>query len=1015
MQTVVMLAFLRFEQPFYLWLLLLIPLMVWMALRSLSGLDPVRRVLAILFRAAVIVLATFALAGASRVKTTDDLTVLFLMDRSNSVPRAEQRRAFGRVEDAAEADARKRDDRVGIVAFDGVASVEQLPMSALAIDRVGDAIEPDNTDIASALRLSMALFPPDSARRIVVVSDGNENYGEALREADNLRAARVPVDVIPVSYEHGSEVVFEQLRTPPTAATDETINVQMVLRAQEPTAGRVILYHNDRLIDFGEPGGPGFPVMLEAGSNRVVRKIPLRSSGAHRFRAVFEPAQQTEDTIAANNEGTSFTVVSGPGKVLILTTADDMNLPTPSALVLQQALEREKLTSDVEVAGSNPIDQVRLLEYSLVILDNVPRNDLTEDAAKAISAFVRDTGGGLIMLGGDQSFGAGGWMDSPIEDVMPVSFEIKNKKQFPKGALVLVMHACEVPNGNFIGERCAVSAIKTLSTRDLVGVLSYRWTGDQNGFWDIPLQTVGNKTRIIQKVMNMQMGDMPDMHEVMKPGVDALADRKDAAVKHMIIVSDFDPMPPTQALINKMKKANITCSTIAIGYGGHMIDEPKAKWIARSTGGKFYATKNFSELPKIFIKEARTVQQALIQETPFTPQVSNALPSTVRMLIGEGLPQLGGFVLTTPKPTADITLVRATSEGQDPIMAQWHVGLGKAVAFTSGMWSRWGNDWANWSKFSPLWGQIARWAARDGDDASLDVTTTIQNGVGRIRVEALDQNASLVNNLTINGSLIRPDQNSESLKLTQVGPGKYEAEFDATQQGNFIVNLGYVMGTGQNAKAGSFRTGVSVAYSPEFQELSTNLPLLEELTARTKGRNLGTNAANASVFDRGSLPKTETRRPIWEDLIRWMLVIFLLDVAIRRIALNPIAMWRRFRGRVAEMGGRGRTAQSAEVLSSLKGVRDKARDQQTGAGGTDQSKGGEAIPQPNRSKKYEAADSPNRSTEELSQALGGATEQDKPVVAKPTRHKPAASEADYTSRLLAAKRRAKKDAEEEGE
>ncbi|MGE3181800.1 MAG: hypothetical protein AB7N71_09225, partial [Phycisphaerae bacterium] len=403
------------------------------------------------------------------------------------------------------------------------------------------------------------------------------------------------------------------------------------------------------------------------------------------------------------------------------------------------------------------------------------------------------------------------------------------------------------------------------------------------------------------------------------------------------------------------------------------------------------------------------IQQALIQETPFTPQLSNALPSTVRMLVGEGLPKLGGFVLTTPKPTADITLVRATEEGKDPIMAQWHVGLGKSVAFTSGMWTRWGNDWSNWSKFSPLWGQIARWAAREGDDASLDVTTTIQNGVGRIRVEALDQGAALINNLTINGSLIRPNQESEALKLTQIGPGKYEAEFDATQQGNFIVNLGYVTGAGANAKAGSFRTGVSVAYSPEYQELSTNLPLLNELSNRTKGRNLGTDAAGANVFDRASLPKTETRRPIWEDLIRWMLVIFLLDVAIRRIALNPIALWRRFRGRVAEMGGQGRTVQSAQVLTSLKGVRDKTRDQQTaGAAATS-----EAGPTPNRSAKYEPPTTPNKSSEELSKALGGATEQDKPVVAKPTRHKPAAGEADYTSRLLAAKRRAKKDAEED--
>lgn len=996
-----LLAWLRFEQPGYLLLLALLPLVALLSFRSLAGLGGLRRGLAILLRCMVVVLMVLALAGTNRTKLTRDLTVLYLLDRSNSIPRPTQREAFDFLRQSST--KMGPDDRVGVIAFDGSTAVEQLPMSKVAIDRVSEPLRPDHTDIAAAMRLAMALFPPDTARRVVLLSDGNENVGLAQREADNLRAARVPVDILPMQYTHENEVVFEQLRAPPTAAPNETVNLQMIVRARKAVRGRIRLTHNERLIDFGD-GPAGFLVELQPGPNRIIRSFPLESGGVHRFSAVFEPLDARADTMSANNEGQSFTVVASPGKILLLTTQDDLELPRPSAVALKEALERERLTVDLELAGANPIDQVRLLEYSLVILGNVPHNDMTEDSIKALAAYVRDAGGGLIMVGGDQAFGAGGWMDTPIEEIMPVSFEVKNKKQIPRGGLVLVMHACEVPNGNFIGERCAVSAIKTLSTRDKIGVLSFRWMGDQQGFWDIPLQVVGNKTSVIQRVMNMQMGDMPDLHEVMQPGVDALAADKECAAKHMIIVSDFDPSPPSNALLGKMKSSGITASTVAIGYGGHWIDEAKARMIAQSTGGKFYKTDKFDELPAIFIKEARIVQRSLIQEMQFTPQLTSALPSTVRALAGDAIPSLGGLVLTTAKPAAEVPLVRATEEGKDPILAHWQVGLGKAVAFTSGMWSRWGAEWYNWPKFSSFWGQLARWASRHGDHAGLDVSTTVQGGVGVIRVEAVDP--STLQNLNLSGALIRPDQSATPLRLTQVGPGKFEGEFDASDRGNYIVNLAYAGGVGDSAASGTLRTGVSVAYSPEFEELTTNLGWLEEIRARADGRLLSIGG-DVDPFDRASLPRVETRRPIWEDLIRWMLIVFLLDVAVRRIAVHPIALLLKLRQSLSELagGGRKRAESSAAVLGALKGTRDRMREEK--GGGKEGTKTTEAGTAPDRSARYEAPASPGKAARDLSDALGGANAMDKPVVAPPSRKKPPSGEADYTARLLKAKRRAR--------
>jgi uncharacterized membrane protein/Mg-chelatase subunit ChlD len=1004
-----LLAFIRFETPGYLALLAVIPLLIALSFRSLGGLGPVRRVFAICARCVVVVLIVLALAGAERTKSIDDLSVIFLVDRSKSIPPDLQRQGLEYLKKTGE--QRRLDDRIGVIAFDGVADVEQLPMKAMAVDHLSTPADADRTNLAAAARMALALLPADTAKRIVVITDGNENVGDILEEAERLSAAGIPIDVLPVQYTHANEVVFESLKSPPTATAEETINLQMVLRAQQAASGKILLWHNDVLVDLnGAAAGTGYPVNLSPGPNRFVIPVPLRVAGAHRFKTQFVPDQAGADTIEDNNTGEAFTVVSGQGKILLLTTTQDLASEQPSAEILRRALEADKLVCDVEVAGQNPLDQVRLLEYSLVVLSNVPAGDLRDEEKKSLAVYVRDLGGGLVMVGGDDSFGAGGWLGSEVEEVMPVSFDVKHKKQFLKGALTLVMHACEVPQGNYLGVRCAVEAVKTLSSRDLVGVLAWQWLGDKQGHWVVPLQEVGSRTPIINAINKMSMGDMPDLDEVMRPAVEALIARKDVGPKHMIVVSDFDPAPPAADLIAAMKANGITCSTVAIGYGGHMIDEPKAREIATATKGRFYRTDDYSKLPQIFVKESREIRRSLVQETPFTPRLVNPVSPVVPGLTGEGLPALGGFVLTTPKPLADIPIIHKSEEGDDPVVAHWQVGLGKTVAFTSGLWSRWGTNWVKWPKFSKFWGQVARWASRQSEAAAFDVTTTVHGGKAKVRIDALDKNADAINFMEVGGNLVNPGQESRKLQLTQTGPGRYEAEFDARERGNYIVNLAYRTGQGKQAISGNLRTGLSIAYSPEYSQLRANLPLLEEIRTRTHGRMLDA-ADTGAPFDRAGLPRAEARAAIWENLVRWMLALFLLDVAIRRIAISPLELYRKARRFLAEIAGRGRPAgEVAEVLSTLKGARDRVREEQR------LTRTAEGEPgQPAATARYEAPMVDAKASEDLSRALGGATQQDVPIVARPTGKKPVQSEGDYTSRLLRAKRRAREDMDKKDE
>ncbi|MBK9126610.1 MAG: VWA domain-containing protein [Phycisphaerales bacterium] len=995
-----LLALVRFESPGYLALLALIPLILVFSYRSLAGLGPARRAVAMLMRVVVVVVMILALAGLQRTQRVDEMSVVFLLDRSKSVPDNLQRAAFEYVVRAT--DGRRPDDRVGVIAFDGGATVEQLPSRALAIDGITPPGDPDQTNLAAAARLGLALLPSDTMARLVLLSDGNQNVGDILEEAQQLRAAGVPVDVVPLDYEHRNEVVFEELVAPPSAEPNETIKLYAVLRSQTRTRGRLFLSHDGQPVDL-EPDGPGMGALieLEPGANRLRRDLDLSAAGVHRFQAQFVPEDGAGDVIAENNVGRAFTVVGGAAKVLILTSVEDEQQPEPSGRILLRELLAEGIEAELEVAGEGPLDQVRLLDYSVIVLGNVPAGAFSEQERQTLAVYVRELGGGLIMVGGDDAFGAGGWQGSPVEEVLPVDCDVKQRRELLKGALVLVMHACEVPDGNYLGERAAIEAVTTLSSRDLVGVLAYQWSGGTGKDWVVPLQEVGSKTPIIAAIKAMNQGDLPDLDEVMRPGVEALLARsRDVGVKHMIVVSDFDPMPPRDDLLATMRANGITCSTVAIGYGGHYIDENMARSIAQATGGKFYRTNDHSKIPQIFVKESRIVRRSLVQEVEFTPALDHPFsPLTAGI---RQVPRLSGFVLSTPKPAAIVPLVRKSDEGKDPVLAHWQVGLGKTVAFTSGLWPRWGPAWVSWEQFGKFWAQAVRWASRQPESAALDISTTVSGNAARLRVQVTDKDADVVNFMDLAGALVTPRQTAEPLRLTQTGPGRYEGEFATRQPGDYIVSLSYRYATASGAtQSGLVRTGVSVAYSPEFASLRANLPLLESLRARTDGRALRLEQA-AGVYDRAGVRLAERRYAMWETLLRWMLVLFLLDVAIRRVAFHPVEAWQKVRRFIAEIAGRGQPrGEAAAVLTTLKGTRERLRETRTAAG--------EPGERPAPSARFEADAASAKASEDLARALGGADAAEKPVVAPPTRKKPAVGEADYTSRLLQAKRRAREE------
>ncbi|MEE9295144.1 MAG: VWA domain-containing protein, partial [Phycisphaerae bacterium] len=779
-----------FEKPEWLWLALIVPPLVIFSIRSLTGLGPVRRLIALVVRSLVVLAVAVILAEVQRVRRNENLTVMFLMDRSLSV------RDYADAQEAyTEAVCRNipPHDNVGVIDFARQAYLEQLPMRGgyyLERGRLPEIPNPERTDVAAAVRLAMAMFPHDTAKRIVLMSDGNDNMGDLLAEARRASADGVVIDVVPLWYRLRNEVYFDKMVAPATAESGEIVPIRMNIHfsfsgvardANRRATGRLDIYHNQVKV----PLPPELArVTLDSGNNSFVLKLPIHTDGVQRFEARFVPDSPDMDTTPDNNRATAFSFVSGKGKVAIMT----MNPAHDQVLI--DALKSENVkTALLDVSQDIP-DFAGMLDYAAVILANVPANVFTDDQQRMLASYVEDAGGGLIMTGGDESFGAGGWIGTPVADVLPVELEIKHKRVIPRGALVLIMHSCELPRGNMWGKLVAKKSVDTISSRDYIGALAYAAGGES---WEVPLQLATNKTAIKNMIDRMAIGDMPDFDATMRLALTSL-EQTDAAQKHVIIISDGDAQPPSGAVIDGFVKAKITCSTIAIGYGIH-VQEKTLRNIAQKTGGRFYPVRNPRTLPQIFVKESKVIRRPLLIDDPFQPQVAYALSDLFSFsgvagdtLEGPSIPTLGGLVLTSSKPLAITPLVRATTDGQDPVLAHWQRGLGRVVAFTSGYWPVWGTQWTSWPQFAKFWAQTVRWTMRQEAPANFDTYTTVQGNRGRVVVEALDKNADYLNFLNLQAKLIHPTKGAIDMQFTQTGPGHYEAHFDVDHSGQYIAN-----------------------------------------------------------------------------------------------------------------------------------------------------------------------------------------------------------------------------------
>lgn len=867
-----------FGQPWWLVACVLVVPIVWLARRHLAALSPTRRMLAVILRCMTVIILVALLARLMRTTKNEQLTLIAVIDRSQSIPTRLQQASLDYLSKALV--NKPASGQLAVVDIAEAASISKLPSGDITIRQRNTTLNGQQTRLADGVQMAMAIAPPNTAVRILLISEGNQTAGD-LKETARIAAINgIPVDVLPLRYQYDREVIFKRLAAPSKARSGETVSLRFILNSTAETSGRLLLNLNGKAVDIAPDSAEiAAAVDLRPGTNVKTISLPVGTRGVHEFEAVFVPDDPNQDKVPQNNRASAMTFVAGPGHVLVVDGDGS------SGLVLKKVLENSDIDARYCPAAELVDNLARLMDTDAVILVNTDCSSFSYQQQEMLCRYVTDLGGGLVMVGGAESFGAGGWIGSPVAEILPVDLDPPQKKELPKGALVMIMHSCEMPQGNLWGERIAIAAVKTLSRLDLVGILAYNWQG--TGDWVFPLSEVGDKKAVISAIKQMQVGDMPDLGAHLQAAYDKL-NSCDAAQKHVIIISDGDPQPPTTQLLNQLKQAQITCTGVAV-FPHSPADVQSLLRVAQSTGGRFYNVKDPQRLPQIFVKEAQVVRRSLIIEETFSPQLVYSL-SEITKGLSSPLPKLDGYVLTGPK--GGLNQVVLTSRQSDPILATCQSGLGRCAAFTSSVDSRWASSWLAWAGSERFWEQTVRWAAKPAQSSDCEVLVDVQGRQVNINVEAIDAKGNFMQLAHIDAQIIEPDMSTRILELAQVGPGQFQGQFQAGTSGSYVVNLRYRR-LGEDTKTHFTQTPVTVPFAPEFRDLCDNTALLAEVSRITGGRVLSSDPNQADLFDYAGLKFPETQLPVTRLLMLIWLVVFLLDVAVRRIAVDFRAAARR--------------------------------------------------------------------------------------------------------------------------
>lgn len=852
-------------------------------------------------RTVALLALVLALAGP-RVRTGGDgVDVAFLFDHSDSAAGGREA-ARDYVEEALA--SRGSGDRAAIGVFGRDAQLVHGLTTDPSTDEPANVIDGSATDLERALRLGQGAVGSQRHRRVVLLTDGRQTTGDLVAAGEELAAAGVGVDVVPLDASGVADVLVDGVAAPADVRRGESYDVTVRLRntGHQPADGSLVVRADGEVIDRRDVTVD--PGTTEVAIEQVAGDLRDGEPGTVRYEAEISTAASTT---AANDVARAAVRTAGPPKVLIFQRTDGL------ADELSRALEASDIPVDVASADRDPLPELdRLIDYDSVVLVDVAASDLGTNGLQTLETFVRDTGHGLVAIGGESSFGMGEYGGTPLEEVLPVFGQVTDPQRRPPLAEALVvdtsesMTACHCADDEVMGgeplqsgvnktdisKEAVARAVDALEAEDTLGVLAFNRANE----WVVPLQRLPSDDVIDEGLARLQPQGETGIAQAVREAMAGLADT-DARLRHIVLFTDGFTSESSEGLVDIAAEAaaeGITLSVVGTGEGPAELQQTLED-MAEAGGGRYYPGRDLASVPNIIALELRTAARNIVNEGRFVPAISGGSPATAEL---DATPPLLGYLATTAKPTARTVL--RVGEQNDPLLATWDVGLGTTTAWLSDATTRWSAGWVDWDGYAQFWSAVVRETFPSTETGEGTLRATVNAGGVDLRVETADD---LPAGARATATVTGPDGTTTSVDLDRTDLRTFAATVDASAaglaaEGVYAVTARVLDGDEERLR---LTTTAIRSYPAEYAVTAVDPGLLSRATAAESAR---LDPPAAAAFAAAGLPGGDARVALWPWLLATALLLAPLDVGLRRLRLER-ADWARVRAWMQSRRGGG--------------------------------------------------------------------------------------------------------------
>ncbi len=741
--------------------------------------------------------------------------------------------------------------------------VEQIPNSETA-NYTGNR---KLTRTALALENVLALAAEDRPSRVLIFSDGYST--EPFEDlADKFNQAGIPVDHRLVREETTDDFRIAKIQLPTRAQTLEPFLLGITVRGHEDGNVPIFILRNGE-----EVSSENTTVELINGVGKLEFQTNINKPGSYAFSAKILPQN---DAHSGNNESSKWIEITGGPRVVIVTKYT--NDPLVASLRTQGI--------NVETVSDPSTLKVGILSGTkAVIINNIPAHEIPGPFLDSLNFYVREQGGGLMMVGGQFSFGSGGYSQSAIDELLPISMELKNDHRKLAVSMAIVMDrsgsmSMTVPGAAGkpiskmqLANNGAAKAIELLGMMDSIGVYAV----DSEPETIVKQQQIkNNKQQLMNKAMKVQsMGGGIYVYTGLHYAWDRLK-KSGIGTKHIILftdASDSEEPGHYKALIKEMTDAGATISVIGLGSAKDS-DAKFIEDIAKRGKGRMFYTERAIDIPTLFAQETVTLARSAFIEEPVTTLATGhwaeISPTPVTWMT-----QVDGYNLSYAKEEATTSLI-STDEYRAPLVAHTRRGLGRTAAISFPLGGEHSSTVRNWEQYGDFAQTITRWIMGDKLPPGLGLRHELEGT--RLNIDLLydtDEWANKLANSPPEIKILEGEHGGESYDVPwrRIAPGQFSLTRDL-EEGTLI--RGSVRAGNNAIPFGPIIVGSSTEWAFDTERLAE----LRTLSQQTNGRHL-TDLSKAWVRP-PVLHFADLRIPLAIAL----LITVLLDALITRIGWN---------------------------------------------------------------------------------------------------------------------------------